>query len=121
MAMANLSIRLRASAQPVAWRVRGYAQFKTGKPGPWRYVDGPDRPAVNNPECCDFEPLYTHEQGALEAQQWGEVRVTLEQVEELAKTMWKGEPVPGRVLRFGAAVLGLSDAATAGVKEASRG
>lgn len=40
-----------------------------------------------------------------------EVPVTLEQVEQLAKTMWKGEPVPGRVLRFGAAVLGLADAA----------
>lgn len=40
-----------------------------------------------------------------------EVPVTLEQVEAIAKTMWKGEPVPGRVLRFGAAVLGLADAA----------
>ena len=40
-----------------------------------------------------------------------EVPVTLGQVEELARTMWKGEPVPGRVLRFGAAVLGLADAA----------
>lgn len=39
-----------------------------------------------------------------------EVPVTLKQVEQLAKTMWKGEPVPGRVLRFGAAVLGLADA-----------
>lgn len=39
--------------------------------------------------------------------------VSLEQVEELAKTMWKGEPLPGRVLRFGAAVLGLVDAARA--------
>jgi len=46
-------------AKPVAWRVRGYAQFKTGKPGPWRYFDGPDGPAVNTPDCCDFEPLYS--------------------------------------------------------------
>jgi len=46
------------AAAPVAWRVRGYAAFKTGEPGPWRYVDGPARPKVNNPECCDFEPLY---------------------------------------------------------------
>ena len=45
-------------ANPVAWRVRGYAQFKTGRPGPWRYFDGPDGPAVNTPDCCDVEPLY---------------------------------------------------------------
>lgn len=45
---------------PVAWRVRGYAQFRTGKPNEWRYVNGPTRPAVQAPDCCDFEPLYTH-------------------------------------------------------------
>lgn len=44
--------------QPVAWRVRGYNQFKTGTPGQWRYFDGADRPKVNNPEDCDMEPLY---------------------------------------------------------------
>ena len=47
-----------AEQEPVAWRVRGYNQFKTGNPGPWRYVDGADKPAVNNPDCCDFTPLY---------------------------------------------------------------
>ena len=47
-----------AEQEPVAWRVRGYSQFKTGNPAPWRYVDGADKPAVNNPDCCDFEPLY---------------------------------------------------------------
>jgi hypothetical protein len=46
-------------AKPVAWRVRGYAQFKTGKPGAWRYFDGPHRPTVNDGACCDVEPLYT--------------------------------------------------------------
>lgn len=45
--------------EPVAWRVRGYNQFKTGNPAPWRYVGGADKPAVNKPDCCDFEPLYT--------------------------------------------------------------
>ena len=44
--------------EPVAWRVRGYNQFKTGNPAPWRYVDGTDKPTVNIPDCCDFEPLY---------------------------------------------------------------
>ena len=44
--------------EPVAWRVRGYSQFKTGNPAPWRYVDGADKPTVNKPDCCDFEPLY---------------------------------------------------------------
>lgn len=48
----------RITAQPVAWRVRGYSQFKTGKPGPWRYFDGPTQPRVNDPDCCDFEPLF---------------------------------------------------------------
>ena len=47
-----------AEQEPVAWRVRGYNQFKTGNPAPWRYVDGADKPAVNKPDCCDFEPLY---------------------------------------------------------------
>lgn len=47
-----------AEQEPVAWRVRGYNQFKTGNPVPWRYVDGADKPAVNKPDCCDFEPLY---------------------------------------------------------------
>lgn len=47
-----------AEQEPVAWRVRGYNQFKTGDPAPWRYVDGADKPAVNKPDCCDFEPLY---------------------------------------------------------------
>lgn len=42
----------------VAWRVRGYGQFKLGKPGPWRYFDGAERPKVNDPECCDIEPIY---------------------------------------------------------------
>jgi hypothetical protein len=42
---------------PIAWRVRGYSH-RTGEPRPWRYVDGPDKPAVNNPEECEFEPLY---------------------------------------------------------------
>ncbi len=54
-------------AEPVAWRARGYAQFKTGKPGPWRYFDGPTRPKVNDPECCDIEPLYTAPQQPLTA------------------------------------------------------
>lgn len=47
-----------AEQEPVAWRVRGYSQFKTGNPALWRYVDGADKPAVNNPDCCDFTPLY---------------------------------------------------------------
>ena len=47
-----------AEQEPVAWRVRGYNQFKTGNPAPWRYVDGADKPTVNKPDCCDFEPLY---------------------------------------------------------------
>ncbi len=46
-------------AVPVAWRVRGYSQFRTGKPTPWRYVDGEKRPLVNDPACCDMEPLFT--------------------------------------------------------------
>jgi hypothetical protein len=41
------------------------------------------------------------------------VAVSLEEIERLARTMWRGEPLPGRVLRFGAAVLGLCDAAKA--------
>jgi hypothetical protein len=45
------------SVRPVAWRVRGYAQFKTGKPSEWRYFDGAARPTVNDPACCDIEPL----------------------------------------------------------------
>ena len=49
-----------AEQEPVAWRVRGYNQFKTGDPAPWRYVDDVDKPSVNNPDCCDFEPLYAH-------------------------------------------------------------
>jgi hypothetical protein len=50
-----------------------------------------------------------------------EVSVTLDEVAALAKTMWKGEPLPGRVLRFGAAVLGLADAArTRGVPVAGK-
>ena len=48
----------KAEQEPVAWRVRGYNQFKTGNPAPWRYVDGVDKPSVNKPDCCDFEPLY---------------------------------------------------------------
>jgi Lar family restriction alleviation protein len=44
--------------EPVAWRVRGYNQFKTGTPRPWRYFDGPEQPKVNDPDCCDMEPLY---------------------------------------------------------------
>ena len=48
----------KAEQEPVAWRVRGYNQFKTGNPAPWRYVDGADKPTVNKPDCCDFEPLY---------------------------------------------------------------
>lgn len=51
-------IRGALGQRPAAWRVRGYSQFKTGEPGPWRYIDGAERPKVNNPECCDFEPLY---------------------------------------------------------------
>jgi hypothetical protein len=39
--------------------------------------------------------------------------VPLSEVEALARTMWRGEVLPGRVLRFGAAVLGLVDAALA--------
>lgn len=46
-----------ADARPVAWRARGYAQFKTGKPGEWRYYHGADKPKLNDPECCDIEPL----------------------------------------------------------------
>lgn len=59
--------------EPVAWRVRGYNQFKTGTPGPWRYFDG--RPDVNGPDCCDIEPLYAapSPQGCQPAQQ-GEAR-----------------------------------------------
>lgn len=44
--------------EPTAWRVRGYNQFKTGAPGPWRYFDGPTKPRVNIPSDCDFEPLF---------------------------------------------------------------
>lgn len=44
--------------QPVAWRVRGYSQFRTGEPGLWRYIEGSEKPKVNLPESCDFEPLY---------------------------------------------------------------
>lgn len=50
---------LPAAPEPVAWRVRGYNQFKTGTPGPWRYFDGPTKPGVNTPDCCDIEPLTT--------------------------------------------------------------
>ena len=57
-ARAALSTPPAAVGVPVAWRVRGYAQFKTGNPGPWRYFDGPTKLAVNTPECCDMEPLY---------------------------------------------------------------
>jgi hypothetical protein len=52
------------SAEPVGWRVRGYSAFKTGAPRDWRYVDGPTAPRVNNPECCDIEPLYAAPQPA---------------------------------------------------------
>ena len=48
--------------EPAAWRVRGYAQFKTGKPGPWRFVDSAMRPTVQTPEDCDFDALYTADQ-----------------------------------------------------------
>jgi hypothetical protein len=44
--------------EPVAWRARGYGQYKTGQPGPWGYKTGAERPKYNNPECCDIEPLY---------------------------------------------------------------
>jgi len=40
--------------------------------------------------------------------------VSLAEVEQLAQTMWRGEVLPGRVLRFGAAVLGLIEAAGQG-------
>jgi hypothetical protein len=46
-----------AVGEPVAWRARGYAQFKTGNPGGWCYYDGAGKPNLNNPECCDIEPL----------------------------------------------------------------
>jgi hypothetical protein len=47
-----------ADAQPpIAWRARGYAQFKTGMPSEWRYYDGATKPTLNKPECCDIEPL----------------------------------------------------------------
>ena len=49
-------------AEPVAWRVRGYSQFRIGSPGPWRYVDGPTRPIINDESTCDIEPLYTSPQ-----------------------------------------------------------
>jgi hypothetical protein len=48
-----------AQAMPVAWRARGYGQFKTGQPGPWGYKTGAECPKYNNPECCDIEPLYS--------------------------------------------------------------
>ena len=56
------------SQEPVAWRVRGYSQFKTGNPAPWRYVDGTNKPMVNKPDCCDFEPLYTAPQPVKEVE-----------------------------------------------------
>ena len=65
----------------MAWRVRGYAQFKTGKPGPWRYFDGTEKPNVNTPDCCDVELLYTAPtaQVALEVQQKGTAGVATDQ------------------------------------------
>ena len=54
---------LEHQVRPHAWRVRGYAQFKTGTPGPWRYFDGPTKPIVNSPEECDIEPLHATPQG----------------------------------------------------------
>ena len=56
----SLGAALAEPQEPVAWRVRGYSQFKTGEPRPWRYFDGAGEPAVNTPDCCDFERLYTH-------------------------------------------------------------
>ncbi|MBB5411892.1 hypothetical protein HDG34_005858 [Paraburkholderia sp. HC6.4b] len=47
-----------STVQAVAWRARGYGQFRTGKPGEWRYIDGAGKPTVNDPANCDIEPLY---------------------------------------------------------------
>ena len=58
--------------EPVAWRVRGYNQFKTGTPGPWRYFDG--RPDVNGPDYCDIEPLYAAPSPRGQPAQQGEAR-----------------------------------------------
>jgi hypothetical protein len=54
----NCSPPCHIGRRPVAWRVRGYNQFKTGEPGAWRYIDGASRPKVSDPNCCDIEPLY---------------------------------------------------------------
>ena len=59
--------------EPVAWRVRGYAQFKKGKPGPWSFFHGPTKPRVNTPDACDIEPLYA---APYVPEQAGEVVVT---------------------------------------------
>lgn len=53
-----------AQSEPVAWRVRGYSQFKTGAPTAWRFYDGAGRPTTNHPQDCDTEPLFTHPQRA---------------------------------------------------------
>ncbi len=45
-------------AEPVAWRVRGYGQFRKHGPGNWLYVDGSAKPDVNAAAECDLEPLY---------------------------------------------------------------
>jgi hypothetical protein len=46
------------SEEPVAWKVR--SSGATGTPGPWRIYQQSAKPGVNRPECCDFQPLYTH-------------------------------------------------------------
>lgn len=63
----------RPTSEPVAWRVRGYNQFKTGTPGEWRFFDGPDKPRVNDPDCCDMEPLCVASRPTSEPVGWQDV------------------------------------------------
>lgn len=66
-ALAAIAAASPIQAEPVAWRLRGYSQFKTGTPGPWRYSTGPKMPPANVPSDCDFEPLYAAPQPPAQA------------------------------------------------------
>ncbi len=56
--------------EPVAWQVRGHAQFRAGSPGAWRYVCGGKKPQVNHPEDCNIEPLYATPKQEPVVSQW---------------------------------------------------
>lgn len=75
--------------------------------------EGSARPTVYKADELHWDSdvcLASQVRGALDAASAGAAAPTMEEVEQLARTMWRGEVLPGRVLRFGAAVLGLVDA-----------